>query len=235
MRTLGAQKLPVTALRANPGNVRTNLGDLTELTASIAAQGVMQPLIVTRRATPGGGVAYVVLDGHRRLAAARAAGVRDVMCLLAHPESSEQEAAQMLAAAMHKGLEPVEQARAFKRLRDQGWPTKRIAQQTGHSPGLVHERLALLDLPPQAQQLVEEKKVTLTAAKDLGRQLRRSASGSAATAGPKNAYLDRTHPAADDARARCTEGHREHRRIVGGVSCGQCFEAAILARAGVTL
>lgn len=233
MRALGVQRIPVAQLRANPANVRSDLGDLTELTASIRAQGVMQPLIVTRRPTPAGTV-YVLVDGHRRAAAAKAAGIGDLSCLVIEQQTAEQETASMLAVAMHRGLEPMDQARAFRKLRDAGWSTMQIANRTGHGIGTIRDRLALLELPAKAQKMVEEKEVTLGAAKDLGRQLRRSASGSAAKAGPKNTYFDRHHPAADDARDRCTPGHREHRSMVGGVACGQCFEAAILTRAGVT-
>ena len=233
MRTLGVQKITITALRANPGNVRSDLGDLAELTDSVRAQGVMQPLIVTRRPTPGGMV-YVILDGHRRAAAAKAAGLQAIACLVIEQLSAEQETASMLAAAMHKGLEPLEQARAFRKLRDAGWSTMQVAHRTGHSIGTVRDRLALLELPPQAQKMVEAKEVTLGAAKDLGRQLRKAPSGSARTAGPKSTYLDRSHPAADAARHRCTQGHREHRSMVGGVACGQCWETEILARAGVS-
>lgn len=235
MKILGTQKVPVTALRAHPGNARSDLGDLGELTASIAAQGVMQPLVVTRRQDTDGRLRYVVIDGHRRLAAARAAGVREISCLLVPPGSSESETMLMLASALHKGLEPMDQARAFRRLRDAGWSTLQISQHTGIGAGTVRDRLLLLELPAKAQQLVEDKVVPLRQAKDLARQTRKTGSGSAGTSQPRNTYLNRSHPAAETARSSCTPAHREHRSLVGGVACGQCWEASILTRAGVSL
>ena len=66
-------------LAENPRNPRTDLGDLAELIASIAGSGVLEPLIVTPNDadTPA---AYVLLFGHRRRAAAIAAGLATVPC-----------------------------------------------------------------------------------------------------------------------------------------------------------
>ena len=63
-------------LEDNPHNPRTDLGHLTELTDSIRAVGVLEPLIVTP--TDDGG--HMLLFGHRRRAAAIAAGLATVPC-----------------------------------------------------------------------------------------------------------------------------------------------------------
>ena len=70
VRFSALKALPVKDLRANPRNVRTTYDDLDELGASMDTQGVLQPLVV-----PPHGDVWVVLDRHRRLFAARTAGM----------------------------------------------------------------------------------------------------------------------------------------------------------------
>src|SRR4051812_43684937 len=60
-----------------PPTPRRNLGDLSELAASIRSAGLLQPLLVR----PATAIEYRLLDGHRRLAAAKAAGLRTVPAL----------------------------------------------------------------------------------------------------------------------------------------------------------
>ena len=76
---------PVASLRPNPLNPRGDVGGsgLEELAASIDAQGVLQPLLVT----PDG----VVVAGHRRLAAARMAGLDEVPVVLRELDPVQQQ------------------------------------------------------------------------------------------------------------------------------------------------
>ena len=69
--------LAVADLTAHPGNVRSDLSLSGEFCASIAAEGVRIPLLVTP-APEGGG--WLVIEGHRRLAAASRAGLAEVPC-----------------------------------------------------------------------------------------------------------------------------------------------------------
>ena len=63
--------IPVTRLFPHPDNPRKDLGDLTELANSIKEKGIMQNLTVVPRINS----TYTVIIGHRRLAAAKAAGL----------------------------------------------------------------------------------------------------------------------------------------------------------------
>ncbi len=54
----------VTRIRPHPANVREHLGDLTDLVASIRAQGILQPLVV--QPDPKRHGCYIILAGHRR-------------------------------------------------------------------------------------------------------------------------------------------------------------------------
>lgn len=216
------REIPVADLRAHPQNVRDDLGDVNELATSLTARGVLQPLLVAKRG-PG---LFVVLDGHRRLAAARAAGLPTVPCVVADEKSVT---ATMLAAAMHKSLTAIEQAAAFARFTNKGVSVGQISAATGYSTRTVRDRLALLDLPADAQQLVADKQLTTKAATGLARQVKASGTGQATTRNPKTSHFTGSHPLAGDVRALCK--HRDTRVTVGGVGCGQCWEYLITATA----
>lgn len=214
-------------LRPDPTNVRADLGDLTELTASIKTTGILQPLLV-RPHTDGHHL--VILDGHRRYAAAAQAGTTEVPVLVASTRAAATPMATMLAAALHKRLEPIEQARAFKALRDQGMATTDIARATGYSVGTIRDRLLLLDLPAQAQAMVTDGTLGLAAAAGIARQVKARGVGSGRVrSGHLPAYFTGTHPLADTVRGICT--HDGDRHMVGQIGCGPCWEAAIRADA----
>ncbi len=210
-------------LRAHPSNVRDDLGDLSELAASMSAQGVLHRLLIADR---GRGV-FVVLDGHRRLAAARLVGISEVPYELGDERSLT---AKMLASAMHKNLTPLEQGHAFARFTAKGIPVDQIAAATGYTPRTIRDRLSLLDLPADAQQLVREGTLSTKDATGLARQVRTTRTGTARPRGPKRpAHFTGSHPLAVDVRALCK--HRDTRVTVGGTGCGQCWERLIAATA----
>src|SRR3989304_2956010 len=65
-------------LDPNPEQPRVEFGDLTELTASIAEKGVLEPLLVKPSSPPG---RWMIIAGERRWRAARAAGLNEVPCV----------------------------------------------------------------------------------------------------------------------------------------------------------
>ncbi len=128
------------------------------LTASVRAQGILQPLLVDRAdAGP------VLIDGHRRLAAARAAGLTAVPVI--ERTGDEGEAAQLAAALAanlrRRGLDPIEEARAYARATEAGWPQRRIAEAVGCSRRHVSERLRLLRLPESVTEAISDGALTL--------------------------------------------------------------------------
>lgn len=213
-------QIPVSGIRPNPRNARQDLGDLSELAASIRAVGVMQPLVVTQR--PSG---WLLIDGHRRFAAAQLAGLAAVPCIAIRAGDESRDTALMLAAAMHKQLEPIERGRAFAKLRAQGLAVQEIARRTGYTAATVASSILLTTLPAEVTDKVESKEITVAQATTMARQLRTTPSASAVIRQPKGRYLTRTHRLAAAASGACT--HRETRQIIGGVACGQCWEHAI--------
>jgi ParB-like chromosome segregation protein Spo0J len=170
----------------------------------------------------------MLVDGHRRLAAAKSAGKQAVPCMAVRPGDEGRDTALMLAAAMHKALSPLERARAFERLRAEGLSVVQIAERTGYAGRTVSESLRLLLLPPDAQAMLAGKELTVAQATDLARQVAKSGTGVVAHhSTKKSTHLDRDHPLADEVRAACA--HRDEQVVIGMSGCGRCWEAAIRA------
>lgn len=214
--------VPVTRLHAHPDNVRDDLGDLNELRDSIRAVGLLQPLVISEWPR-----AYTVIDGHRRLAAAKLAGARALPCLLTRHDAPDVQLVVMLAAALHKALTPMEEARAYARLNTAGMGVKKIAAATGRSIDTVHSRLKLVKLPPELQARVETGDLSLTVGEEIARGVEAGRSTSVPPGGTKRAgWFTLDHPLQGAAASRCSPEHRIHRQILAG-ACGPCWETAI--------
>lgn len=213
-----------TDLVENGLNPREHFDGLEDLAASIRAKGVLQPLIVNARAGR-----LIVTDGARRLRAARLAGREVVPCLVTSGVDEREVLTSMLAAAMHKELRPIEQAKAFASLqREHGYTTAEISRTTGYSQAIVRMRLSLLELPREVQRMVDAEEITLANAFDLARKVKAAKSGSTQPFSTRRStWLTKTHPLADS--VACPPEHDGTRQRIGGVGCGQCWEDAIRA------
>lgn len=138
---------------------------LAELTESIKRRGILQPLLARRDDAAD---VYLVA-GHRRLAAARAAGLDRVPVLIATEGRDAFEDA-ITENLQRQDLRPVEEARALERAQQQGSLTqKALAERLGKSPAYVRDRIRLLRLPAQAQEAIDAGQVPVSAAKPLER------------------------------------------------------------------
>jgi ParB/RepB/Spo0J family partition protein len=172
---------PLGQLAAHPRNPRRDLGDLTEITASIAAHGVFEPLVVltaeafTAAAEADGdperpvpGFTHVIVMGHRRAAAARAAGVEQVPVLVRDDLAGAAAIAAMIAENTHRqGLDPLAEAEAMAELARRGWRQRRIAAETGCSQAHVSKRMALLQLPGDARDALAAGTLSVADALEL--------------------------------------------------------------------
>jgi len=155
--------LPIDAITVREGwNPRTadDEAERDQLTESIRAQGILQPLLVER--TDDG---PVLIDGHRRLASAQAAGLTEVPVIERAGEDGDapQLAAALAANMRRRGLDPIEEARAYERATQAGWPQRRIAEAVGCSPRHVSQRLRLLRLPDGVQEAIGTGALPLSA------------------------------------------------------------------------
>lgn len=164
-RTMAVKLLDPRELTAHPRNVRTALGDLAGLTASIAAQGVIEPLTVVP--VDGG---HQIVAGHRRAAAAIAAELDRVPCVVRHDLAAgvEDNAGQavhvgtMLAENLHReGLTAVEEARGVQSMLDLGVPISKVAKSTGLDQKRVKKAIGVARLDQGTADMVDDMGLTL--------------------------------------------------------------------------
>jgi len=150
------QNIDVNKLTPHPSNPRKDLGDLTELSDSIKANGVLQNLTIvpadiddykkmvsSKRAYKG---KYTVVIGHRRLAAAKLAGLSELPCAVSEMDGKTQLATMLLENIQRNDLSLYEQAQGFQQLMLEFDETETgIAVMTGFSKSTVKRRLNLLN------------------------------------------------------------------------------------------
>ena len=156
-------EIPLDRLAAHPRNVRRNLGDLTDLTRSIRDRGVEMPLVVLPADDTG---THHIVAGHRRRAAAEAAGRTSVPCLVRPFDDDADIVLAMLPENTQRsdGLNVADEARALAAvidLRGGNVTTRRLANATGHSDNWVRTRLALLTLPDNALDALHAGTITI--------------------------------------------------------------------------
>ncbi len=161
-----ALEIPVGQIDRNPFQTRTQFDEakLAELTASVAASGVVQPIVV--RTIPGG--RFQLITGERRWLASQRAGKPTIPAIVR--EASDVQAMEMTIVEnlQRADLNPMEQARAYLRLSNDFHLTQeQMATRTGKDRASVSNFLRLLKLPPAVQQNVEAGEITFGHARAL--------------------------------------------------------------------
>lgn len=146
---------------------------LEELAASIRTHGVLQPLIV--RDDPSiaegeNGRPYRVVCGHRRLAAARLAGLETVPVQLMRLTEQEVRELQLVENLQRADIHPLEEAEGFLGLsRRFSMSAATIAEKVGKSEGYVLRRMKLAGLPAAARAAFREGKLSLSHVQEIAR------------------------------------------------------------------
>ena len=148
------ERMPLARLRPHPHNPRrTRVDDDADLTASIAAQGVIEPIVVvpdpddhTMDNTAG---RFLVVAGHRRWHSSEAAGLDTIPArILNNLDEPTIEEWMLIENSQRADLDPLDEARAIHRLVEHhGIAQKHLAAKLGRSQSHVSKRLALLKLP----------------------------------------------------------------------------------------
>ena len=154
------QYIQVKDIYPHPDNPRKDVGDVSELAASIKESGVLQNLTVVPAPEVSAGV-YRVVIGHRRLAAAKQAGLETVPCVVSYM-TYKQQVATMLAENMQRcDLTPIEQAQGIQMMLDLGEDIKGVSDKTGLSETTVRRRVKLMQLDQDALKAAESRGGTL--------------------------------------------------------------------------
>lgn len=119
----------------HPDNPRKNIGDVTDLAASIKTNGLLTPLSVVPN-----GSRYRVIAGHRRLAACKQAGTGAVPCFVLDLDPLQQLEAMVTENCQREQLTVLEEADAIQGMLDLGATTANVAHRLGRSGDYVRDR-----------------------------------------------------------------------------------------------
>lgn len=163
----GAQlNVPPASLRPaswNPRRERNQAG-LDALAASVRDVGILQPLVV-REAAEG----LEVVCGHRRLAAALAAGLEEIPVILRHLNDQAAYSLAVTENLQREDLTEIDEAEAYQELLRAGLTVDEVAAKAGRSKSHVYLRLKLLELPEAAQEALRDGRLTVAIAALIGR------------------------------------------------------------------
>ncbi len=137
------QMISIADLHPHKDNPRKDLGDLSELSESIKVNGIFQNLTVTPR--PEGG--YTVIIGHRRMEAAKLAGLTELPCAVVDMDERTQLSTMLLENMQRSDLTTYEQAQGFQLMFDLGMSAEEISDKSGFAVSTVKKRLKIATLP----------------------------------------------------------------------------------------
>lgn len=173
-------KLPIAVIEPRRGQPRRSFDaeSLSQLADSIAANGLIQPIVV-RRLEAGGenesvgdntvdGEFYQIIAGERRWRAAKLAGLFEVPVVIVEADDKKAAEYALIENIQREDLNPIEEAAAFRSLIDEyGLTQETAAKQVGKSRAAVANSMRLLELPDEVKSLLAEKKLTAGHARAL--------------------------------------------------------------------
>lgn len=162
----GLASLAIASIEPLPGQPRRYFDEqaLAELSASIAARGVIQPIIVR----PLAGGRYQLVAGERRWRAAQKAQLHEIPALVRDLDEREVMALALIENIQREDLNPVEEARAYQRLSDEeGMTQGEIAKLVDKSRSHVANLQRLLGLSEEILTMVEQGDLSMGHARAL--------------------------------------------------------------------
>ena len=145
--------LPAAELVPNPNQPRVEIGDLTELAASIKEKGVLEPILVKPQAN-GNVRSYLIIAGERRWRAAQLAGLIEVPCVELDIDEAEIAEIALVENLQRKDLTVWEEADGLQALIQRfGYTHEEIARRIGKSRSSVTELLTVAGLPAHIREM----------------------------------------------------------------------------------
>ena len=151
--------IPRSKLEPHPDNPRKDLGDLTELAASIKRSGLLQNLTVVPH--PDKPDMYRIIIGHRRFAASEIAGLVELPCAIEDMSPVDQVATMMAENLQRNDLTIADQVGGIQMMMDMGESVRAISDKTGMSETSVRKRVSIAALPKKEMLLAANKGATL--------------------------------------------------------------------------
>lgn len=151
-------EIDIDLIRPNPQQPRTRFAEsaLDELAQSIAANGVVQPIVLRKS-----GTGYEIVAGERRWRAAQRAGLRKIPAAIKEVSDDKLLELALIENIQREELNPIEEANAYRKLIETvGLTQEAVAAQVGKERTLIATSLRLLKLPDDIQKLIEEGKLS---------------------------------------------------------------------------
>lgn len=137
--------------------------EISELAASISRIGIVNPLMVAER-----GDSFMLVAGHRRLRAAKRAGLASVPCIVAAPEKGVDTEISFAENLFRKDLSPLELACAVKDVLDKKvMPVEELAAGLHRSTEWLRRMVAMLDWPKEVLEAVHAGTLSVSAAHNV--------------------------------------------------------------------
>jgi ParB family chromosome partitioning protein len=143
-------------LDPNPDQPRQVMGDLSELMASVAEKGIIEPLVVRQR-----GNRYQIIAGERRYHAAVQVGLREVPVIVRESDDVEVMELALVENLQRKDLTAFEEAEALLQLQQKcGHTHEDLARKLGKSRTAITESLSLASMPDEVRNLCRLADIT---------------------------------------------------------------------------
>jgi ParB family chromosome partitioning protein len=166
------ENLPLDLLQRGKYQPRVDMRpeSLSELADSIRSKGLVQPILVRPLAgrIPGESQRYEIIAGERRWRAAQMAGIAEIPAVIRDVPDESAVAMSLIENIQREELNPLEEARALKRLIEEfGLTHQAAAEAVGRSRAAVSNLLRLMELADEVKQLVEQRSIEMGHARAL--------------------------------------------------------------------
>ncbi len=162
----GPLEIAIASIEMNPRQPRRHFdhGQMDDLIVSIKAHGILQPVLVSKKADGK----YQLIAGERRLRAATMAGLLQVPAVVRETSDQERLELALIENIQRQDLSPLEEAQAYEELHRSFHLTQdEIAKKVGKSRSQVSNTIRLLQLPEQMQQALLEGRLSASNARTL--------------------------------------------------------------------
>lgn len=147
-------EIDIDLIDPNPDQPRSNFteSDLADLTRSITANGVVQPIVLRRS-----GARYQIVAGERRWRASQRAGLRKIPAVVREVSDEKLLELALIENIQRQELNPIEEALAYRKLIDTlGLTQESVAERIGKDRTVISTAMRLLKLPDEIRRLIED-------------------------------------------------------------------------------